>query len=157
MSETLMALMKRGKTSSTPTNYLTLKQGGLSSSDGQPTESDTRVYVEEYIPTTNNPFHVLNAADSDINCFMRSYNNDNGFIGAISDTASVGMYFVNQSGSIVTSSDVIIAKRSATTSTGNATKIRIAFCYADKTTPIAPSDLAGRVIGVDGIRYTLRA
>lgn len=138
----------------TPTNYLTLKQGGLSSSNGQPTESNTRVYIEEYIPTTNSQFHVLNAADNDISCFMRSYANNNSFVGTIAAQSDnfPGMYYVNETSGTGTKNDLIIAKRSA----GNATKIRIAFCFADKTTPIVPSDLNGRVITVDGIEYTLR-
>lgn len=142
-----------GVTKEAVTNYLTVKQGSISYQTGEPTESTTNVYIEDYIPVTNNIFHILNAADNNINCVLRSYNSSNSFLGAVSasPTGSAGIYFVsgnNQNFGV--SSDITLARNNS-----SATKIRIEFRYTDSA-PITPSDLEGRIITVDGINYELQ-
>ena len=99
-----------------------------------------------------------NAAGNGIICYLRTYGDNESFIGAVGKISDniAGYYFVsgNDSSSNIGISDTIKIHRRENSS---AIKLRIAFAYENKTTPITPSDLEGRVITVDGVSYTLVA
>ena len=134
-----------------------IKQGGISSENGQITESDTRLYFE--VPALFDSFVTVSniANDNNVEYAARAYNSNDDFVSKVGTYTNEGnIYFYSPSVEVVNKwvrSDGQIRYNNEMT-----TPFKLAFVIKNlSNTQITPSDMDGTEIVINGVTYVLKA